>query len=249
MTIPKPSSPSSPSAAGKDKASFVRTLFDQISPRYDLFNRLASFGLDQRWRRRAVAAAGLKKGMNVLDLGAGTGDLSLLAAQQVAPTGFVAALDVSPKMLQIAQQKAARAPWGYHVRTVEACAEELPFQDAALDAVLSAFVMRNVTDLAKTFQESHRVLKNGGKIVILEFFRPQSPLMRFGHNFWMMTGALTIGWLATGLRWPFSYLRKSIASFVPPKEFIAALEQSGFSQVTQTPLLGGAVMIYRGIKP
>ena len=123
-------------------------------------------GLDQRWRRAAIRAAGLRAGQRVLDLGAGTGDLALMTAERVAPTGIVAAFDLSHPMLRLAQQKADRVPPGYHVRTINGRAEQLPVPDAAMDAVVSAFVMRNVSDLPRTLAECRRVLAPGGRLVV-----------------------------------------------------------------------------------
>lgn len=251
MTRPAPCS-SAPigalPAAAADKETYVRTLFDRISGRYDLFNALASFGLHQSWRRRAIAAAGLRAGMCVLDVGAGTGDLALMAAGAVSPTGMVTALDLSAPMLQMAARKAARTPAGYHVRMLQGRAERLPAPDGTFEAVVSGFVMRNVSDLSATLAESRRVLARGGRLVILEFSRPRAVLMRLGYTLWLLTGAPLLGWLATGTCWPFAYLRRSIAGFFRPEEFVAQLRSQGFSDVTATVLLGGAVMIYRGVK-
>lgn len=235
-------------APGADKTSYIRALFDALSPRYDRFNRLASLGLDQRWRRRAIAAAMLRPGGRVLDLGAGTGDLALLAAAVVAPTGLVEALDVSAPMLQRACAKAARVPAGWHVRAVQARAEALPAADDTYDAVVSGFVMRNVSDLDRTLAESHRVLRPGGRLAILEFGRPRAALLRWGHALWLGVGTLAIGWLVTGVRGPFTYLRRSIAGFLRPEQFVAQLRAAGFAEADAAPLLGGAVMLYRGVK-
>ncbi|MBI4228004.1 MAG: ubiquinone/menaquinone biosynthesis methyltransferase [Candidatus Omnitrophica bacterium] len=223
-------------------------MFDALSGRYDLFNRLASLGLDQGWRRRAIAAAGLKPGWRVLDLGAGTGDLALMAAAVVAPTGVVEALDVSAPMLQRARAKAARVPAGWHVRPVQGTAERLPASDHTYDAVVSGFVMRNVSHLERTLAESHRVLRPGGRLAILEFSRPRAVLLRWGHALWLGLGTLAIGWLLTGIRGPFTYLRRSIAGFLPPEQFLARLREHGFADVAATPLLGGAVILYQGMK-
>lgn len=240
--------PAARDPAVADKERYVHTLFDALSARYDLFNRLASLGMDQGWRRRAIQAAGLRPGWRVLDVGAGTGDLTLLAAAAVAPTGIAAALDLSEPMLQRAQAKADGVPPGYHVRTLAARAEQVPLPDRAVEAVISGFVMRNVSDLGKTLLEAHRVLRPAGRVVILEFGRPRFWVMRIGHMLWLTCGAALLGWLVTGARWPFSYLRRSIAGFLKPAEFMAALRAAGFTDVTATGWMGGAVMLYRGVK-
>lgn len=152
-------------------------------------------------------------------------------------------------MLQRAGVKAAQVPAGWHVRAVQGQAEQLPAPDAAYEAVVSGFVMRNVSDLERTLAESHRVLRPGGRLVILEFSRPRAPLLRWGHALWLGVGTLAIGWLLTGVRGPFTYLRRSIAGFLPPEQFLASLREAGFTDVAATPLLGGAVILYQGVRP
>ena len=234
-------------APADKKEIFVRTLFDRIGPRYDLFNRLVSLGLDQGFRRRAVAAASLRPGLRVLDLGAGTGDLTLLAAAAVAPTGIVVAFDLSLSMLRLATVKADRVPPGYHARYLNGRAEQLPIPDGTFDAVVSGFVMRNVSDVARTLSEGRRVLRRGGQLAILEFGRPDSAILRWGQTLWLAIWALAVGWLVTGARWPFAYLRRSVATFLKPEAFMKQMRAAGFSGVAMTPLMGGAAVIYRGV--
>lgn len=202
--------------------------------------------MDQHWRRRAIAAAGLQSGMRVLDLGAGTGDLALLAARSVGPTGWVGALDLSVPMLRLARAKAGQGDDRAH--PINGRAEALPLPDGGLDAVVSAFCMRNVSDLDRTLSESFRVLTTGGRLVILEFGRPRAAILRWGHRGWLSRGALLIGWLVTGMRWPFDYLRRSIAGFLDPEEFMDRLRAAGFAEATAIPLLGGTVIIYKAVK-
>lgn len=205
--------------------------------------------MDQGWRRRAIAAAGLRPGWRVLDVGAGTGDLTLLAAEAVAPTGLAVALDLSQPMLRRARAKADRVPAGYHVRALAARAEQVPLPDGAVEAVISGFVMRNVGDLGRTLAEARRVLRPNGRVVVLEFGRPRSALLRWGQMAWLAVGTLAIGWAVTGARWPFAYLRRSIAEFLEPAQFMDAVRGAGFTEVTATPLLAGAVMLYQGVRP
>ncbi len=232
------------------KELFLRKLFDRISPRYDWFNRVSSAGLDQVWRRRAVRELNLLPGMRVLDLACGTGDLALLAALDLAPLGKVVACDLSPQMLSFAHRKLSRIPPAqWHVCLAQGRAESLPFSSGSFHAALMGFALRNVSDLERSFQELHRVLKPGGRISLLEFGRPQGTLLRMGHRFWLSTGVPVLGLLTTGAIWPFTYLRRSIQEFLPPSEVLEKLRQAGFSQTQAVVLHGGVVVVYRGVKP
>ncbi len=232
------------------KEPLVRRLFDLITPRYDLFNRVASFGLDQGWRARTIESLRLVPGMRVLDLASGTGDLAALAATHLAPLGTVVACDLSHPMLAQAQRKLSRQPAAYwHVQYTQARAEGLPFADSSFDAATMGFALRNVSDLEAVFQELFRILKPGGHLALLEFGRPRNPVMRAGHLLWLSTAIPLIGLLTTGALWPFLYLRRSILRFMPPEEVVRHLGAAGFTQALANPLTGGAVLIYQTHRP
>ena len=232
-----------------NKEGFVRRLFDAISPRYDLFNRLASLGLDQRWRRQTIASLGLLPGMRVLDLASGTGDLSRLAAHELVPLGMVAGCDLSHSMLSFGKRKLAKSPVGYwHVEFAQGKAAALPFRDGSFDAATIAFGMRNVSDLAAAFQELHRVVKSDGRVGFLEFGRPKGFFLRMGHRLWLSTGVPVFGILTTGKAWPFLYLRRSIGEFLAREEVVKSLERAGFSKAQAQPMDGGIVYLYTAVK-
>ena len=175
----------------RGKEGFVRKLFDTISPRYDLFNRLSSFGLDRRWRKRTIEHLHLLPGMRVLDLATGTGDLAHAAVQPLVPLGLVVGCDLSGDMLSCAQKKLSESPAAYwHVQLTQGRAEALPFLSNSLDGVTMGFALRNVTNLNDTLREFHRVLKPGGRISLLELGRPQGIFIRWGHRLWLMIGVL-----------------------------------------------------------
>ena len=235
-----------PSAPAASRERFVHRLFDLISPRYDLFNRLASLGLDKPWRKRAIASLNLSSPMRVLDLASGTGDLSALASERIVPLGQVAACDLSFPMLRLATRKFETTPPAYwHARPIQGRAEALPFAAASFDAATMAFALRNVSDLATTFSELHRVLKPDGRIALLEFGRPKNLFMRFGHLLWLTFAVPAIGLLTTVKLWPFLYLRRSILQFMPPQEVLQHLKEAGFDQTQATPLTLGAVILYQ----
>ena len=242
------SSPNSP-AAGKNKESFIRGLFDKISPQYDLFNRLSSFGMDQGWRRRTVRSLELKPGMLVLDLASGTGDLACLQAEALVPLGLVAACDVSGEMLEYAGRKFERVPAArWHIRFVQARAEALPFPSGTFHAATVGFALRNVTDLEQTFGELYRVLKPGARIGLLEFGRPKNILLRIGHWLWLTAGLPAAGFLTTGSLWPFTYLRRSILCFMPPEGVLERLKRAGFALARAESFNGNIVVLYTGVK-
>lgn len=232
-----------------NKEGFVRKLFDGISPQYDFFNRLSSFGLDQGWRRRSIAALKLLPGMRVLDVASGTGDMGILAAHELLPLGLVVGLDPSYPMLSLAQRKLEKLPVArWHMTLARGKAEALSFSDGSFDAATIAFGMRNVSDLSATFQELHRVLKSGGRIALLEFGRPKGIFFRTGQALWLSTGVPAIGILTTGKIWPFLYLRRSIGEFLAPEAVVEHLEKTGFRDVEARPMTGGVVNLYTGTK-
>lgn len=231
------------------KERFVRRLFDRLSPRYDRFNRISSFGLDRIWRRRTVESLRLLPGMRVLDLASGTGDLSVEAAHRLLPLGLVAACDLSFPMLQTARNKFTRFPAArWHVQLVQGKAETLPFSDQAFDAATMGFALRNVSDLEATFREFYRVMKSGGRLCLLEFGRPRHRALRFGHQLWLATGVPLIGLLTTRVLWPFVYLRRSIFRFLAPEEVIQHLKAVGFTEIHAEPLTGEIVYLYHAAK-
>jgi len=236
-------------AVAEEKERFVRQLFDSITPRYDWFNRVSSFGMDQGWRARAIESVKLLPGMRVLDLASGTGDLAAAAAEKLAPLGRVAAFDLSYPMLNWGRRAMARHPLAaWHVSFAQGRAEALPFADRSFEALTCGFALRNVSDLDRTFSEMRRVLKVGGRFGILEFSRPRNPLLSAGHTVWLSTGIPALGWTLTGRFWPFVYLRRSIFQFPPPAEAVKRLERAGFREVEAIPLTGGVVILYTGTR-
>src|SRR6266705_429814 len=148
----------------------IAAMFDRIATRYDVLNRVLSFGTDVGWRRRAIARAGIRPGMLVADVGAGTGDLSFAAAARGAR---VLAIDLSPGMLAVLGRR-ARDGRGARIRPLVGSAERLPLPDASLDRIVSGFTVRNVGDRARAFAEFRRVLRRGGRLVVLELSHPSS---------------------------------------------------------------------------
>lgn len=237
------SSQDSHSVSGK--RAFVQRLFSRIAPRYDWFNRLASCGLDQRWRRAVVSRGEVRPGQRVLDVCAGTGDLALLCAERQQDAGQVIGLDMNRDMLRRAQRKPqARGP---RIAWVQADAETLPFADAMFDRVLIGFSTRNLTDLSAGLREMVRVLKPGGWLLVLETGCPAHPLVRAGYRLFLLTVARLIGLALTGRVWPFTYLARSVKQFLTPEQFITLLQREQ-THAHYVPLSGGLASLYVATK-
>lgn len=187
--------------------------------------------------------------MRVLDVASGTGDLAIEAACRMVPLGEVVACDLSGRMLDYASKKFTGIPAAYwHIRQVQSKAEDLPLGDGTFDAATIGFALRNVSDLDQTFRELHRVLKPGGRIGLLEFGRPASPLLGVGHWLWLTVGLPVVGFLTTGRLWPFTYLRRSILQFMEPVQVCRRLQEAGFAHVEARPMSGNIVVLYTGVK-
>lgn len=218
----------------------IRAMFDRIAGDYDRFNAWASFGLHHHWRRTMLRQMPPKS--RILDIATGTGDVAFMAAESGQS---VVGLDFSERMLAIARQKDAKG----RVRWVNASADKLPFSDRSFEFVTSAFALRNLRGcLDGVFQESFRVLRQGGQALHLDFGRPESTLSRWGHRVHLQFGVPLIGQWICGERWPKGYLETTIESFYEPSEVVRRMEKAGFTDVKHTPLSMGVVQLYQGIK-
>ncbi len=239
-------SPTTIPIAPTEKRPYVQRLFTRIAPRYDWFNRLASFGLDQRWRRQVIRRAGIAPGDDVLDVCSGTGDLAILAARTQQGRGRTIGLDMNHDMLVFAQSK--QRAQGLPIGWCRGDAERLPFPDQSFDCVTVGFSTRNLGDLTTGLRDMVRVLRPRGRLVIVETGYPSSRILRWGYQAFLLTVARTIGWLLTGSVWPFTYLAKSVQRFITPPEFIERL-QSVQTQVEYIPLSLGLATLYVATKP
>ncbi len=234
-------------APGEATSERVRGIFAGIADSYDVFNRLSSFGIDRSWRRATVRAAALKPGMRVLDICAGTGDVSFaLAREGVAEE--VVGTDFVPEMLDVAKRKAKRFTSETKVRFSVADAQDLPFDDASFDVVTVAFGVRNLPDRAANFAEVYRVLRPGGRYVILEFSRPPFAPYRMGYHFYLRHVIPAIGGLLTHDRPSFVYLNESILRFPGQPALAAELRAAGFSAVSWRNLTGGIVAMHTSVR-
>ena len=228
-----------------EKRVFIQRLFTDIAPRYDWFNRLASFGMDRRWRREAVKRGGFGPGQRVLDVCAGTGDLAMLCASEVRGNDAVIGVDFTAPMLARAARK--QRVLGLRVAWVQGDALSLPFPDRSFDRVVIGFSTRNLADLTDGLREMLRVLRAQGRLIVLETGYPANPLIRAGYQAFLLTMARTIGFVLTGRCWPFTYLARSVRQFLTPMEVVERLQQLGTSAV-YVPLSGGLASLYLATK-
>ena len=243
-------SAASAAAPGEATTERVRGIFAGIADQYDLFNALSSFGIDRRWRCAAVKAARLTPSSRVLDLCAGTCDLALALARQGRPAEVVAT-DFVPEMLKVGKRKAISVAGEYAPTRMSfqiADAQDLPFDDESFDVVTVAFGVRNLPDRAANFREVHRVLKPGGRYVVLEFSRPPFGPWRGAYHAYLGTAIPAIGGVLTRDRESFKYLNDSIRRFPTQPALAAELRAAGFPAVSWRDLTGGIVAIHIAVK-
>jgi demethylmenaquinone methyltransferase/2-methoxy-6-polyprenyl-1,4-benzoquinol methylase len=232
--------------ARADKPERVRGMFAAIAGSYDLNNRLHSLGIDQLWRRRAVRLAGIRPGDEVLDMACGTGDLTALFAATAARR--VVGGDFTPQMLDLARVKQRRVRSGEKITYVESDAMALAFPDASFDVVSIAFGIRNVAAPARALAEFRRVLRPGGRLVVLEFDQPRNPLVRALNKLYTRRIMPWTATLISGDRsGAYRYLPRSVGTFMSREEMMRAIGDAGFSDVATTPLTMGVAVCYRGL--
>lgn len=230
--------------SSRERTREIAAMFDKVAPRYDFLNRVLSARRDVGWRRRAVALARLGPDQVALDVGVGTGDLAfdLLAAS--APTARVIGVDVSPAMLEIARTRAASSLVGARFEARQADVHALPFDDASFDRVVAGFAVRNFADLADGLAEMRRVLRPGGRAVILELSTPSNGVMRTLFQLYFGEISPRIAALLGGDAAAYRYLPRSVASFPGPERFADLLRTAGFSDIRFEQLSFGIAAIH-----
>ena len=234
-----------PNRESGDFAVQVRGMFDRIAGVYDLMNTAMTAGLHHGWRRRAVDLTDLPPGGSALDVCCGTGDLALELAERLSPEGSVIGCDFSERMLDAARAKAARRE-ATGVRFEWADALALPYADASFDAVTIGFGARNLADLDRGLGELRRVLRPGGRLVILEITQPTRPPLSAFYSLWFDRIVPLLGTLA-GDRGAYTYLPESVRRFPDPRGLAERMAAAGFPRVRYLVLAGGIITIHAGV--
>lgn len=227
-----------------DKATRVRSMFNAIAPRYELVNSLFSVGRDAAWRRKAVRLACTRPGDDVLDIASGTGDFARAFARGGARS--VVGCDFAHEMLTRARQGSVT---NNPLRWCEADALKLPFRDQAFSITCCAFGVRNFADVRAGLAEMHRVLRPGGRTVILEFSRPRNALARRVYEFYSAkVMPVAASWVSGDRTGAYRYLPRSVVSFLDTEQMCRRLRDAGFDSTSATPLTFGAVTVCIGYK-
>jgi len=237
------------SAVNHSRDRIVQCMFDRIAGRYDLLNRVISFRMDSHWRRQVIREVLTQNAPRVLDLGTGTGDLVFDAAMASKGSGTFIGLDFSLQMLRLALTKRRKFSHVGSTEFVSGSAMIMPFKNNFFDGVMTAFILRNVSDLTSLFVEAHRVLRPGGKFVSLDMFPPSPTWFSALYSVYFHCVMPRIGALLAGDRDAYQYLSDSVRQFHPPEKVTSLIEQAGFQGVVVRKFLRGAVCMHIGRKP
>ena len=231
-----------------EKAGRVRAVFDSVANKYDLMNDLMSFGIHRLWKRQAIELAGVRRGQRVLDLAAGTGDLSARFSGLVGPEGLVVFSDINASMLQQGRMRMLDEGRVGNLRYVQADAQHLPFPDDYFDCVTIGFGLRNVTDKQLALDAIYRTVKPGGRLLILEFSKPTSKPIEALYDLYSFNLLPKIGKLVTNDEDSYRYLAESIRMHPNQETLKAMMEDAGFERCDYYNFTAGVVAVHRGYK-
>lgn len=230
------------------KEGMVGQVFTNVASKYDLMNDMMSGGVHRLWKRHFVATSGIHQGDLVLDLAGGTGDIAKLMMPQIGKTGKVIIGDINQAMLDVGQDRMVDAGFFGRFECIQMNAEHLPFEDNSIDAITMAFGLRNVTDKQQALNEMQRVLKPGGKALVLEFSKVNNTFLKQIYNFYSFKVLPEIGHFVANDRDSYQYLVESIEQHPDQTTLQSMFEQAGMEMCSYENLSGGIVAIHKGYK-
>jgi demethylmenaquinone methyltransferase/2-methoxy-6-polyprenyl-1,4-benzoquinol methylase len=233
----------------EEKAGRVAGVFHSVAERYDLMNDLMSMGIHRLWKRFTVDLAGVRPGHRVLDLAGGTGDLAAKLARLAGPQGEVVVADINASMLEVGRERLTDRGLVGNLRYVQADAEDLPFPDDHFDCITIAFGLRNVTRQQRALASMHRVLKPGGRLLVLEFSRPVAPGLGPLYDLYSFKVLPFMGRLVADDEASYRYLAESIRMHPDQETLKGMMEEAGLVRCDYHNLTGGIVALHRGFKP
>ncbi len=231
-----------------EKEAKVADVFHSVANKYDIMNDLMSAGVHRLWKRFAIEMSGARKGQNILDLAGGTGDLTALLAPKVGSQGRVVLADINESMLNVGRDRLIDAGLSGNVDYAQVNAEELPFSENTFDCVTMAFGLRNVTDKEKALKSIYKVLKPGGRLLVLEFSKPVLPWLSKIYDQYSFNLLPKIGQWVTGDKASYQYLAESIRMHPDQETLKKMFAEAGFMDNEYHNLTAGIVALHRGFK-
>lgn len=232
----------------EDKAGKVADVFHSVAHKYDVMNDLMSFGIHRIWKRLTIESSGVRTGHKVLDIAGGTGDLTMQFSKRVGHTGQVVLADINASMLEVGRDRLLDKGYGSNIDFVQANAECLPFPDNYFNCVSIAFGLRNVTDKDAAIRSMLRVLKPGGRLLILEFSKPSNTMLSDFYDKYSFTALPAMGKLITNDSESYKYLAESIRMHPDQETLLGMMREAGFVNCRYQNMTGGIVALHTGIK-
>ncbi|MFT6189378.1 MAG: demethylmenaquinone methyltransferase/2-methoxy-6-polyprenyl-1,4-benzoquinol methylase [Oleispira sp.] len=232
----------------EEKQAMVADVFHSVAAKYDVMNDLMSFGVHRLWKRFTIDMSGVRPGNKVLDLAGGTGDLTKKFSKIVGPAGKVVLADINSSMLEVGRERLTNQGYVGNIEYVQANAQYLPFEDNTFDVITIAFGLRNVTDKDEALRSMFRVLKPGGRLLVLEFSQTNNPLLKKAYDLYSFTALPLMGKLVTNDSESYKYLAESIRMHPDQETLKGMMQDAGFNRVSYHNMTGGMVALHRGIK-